>query len=96
LDAVIMATGYAPVIYDYLDEPVPETETPVPWPVRDQSHYTPSGIEGVGYPSDSGREVKGLPGLYLVGIFYQGKGAMYNFRMEAEIAVAQIQQQPGR
>ncbi|MEM6528574.1 MAG: NAD(P)/FAD-dependent oxidoreductase [Chloroflexota bacterium] len=90
LDAVIMATGYSPVIYDYLEEPVPEKEAPVPWPVRDQSTYTPSGAEGGGYPSDSGREVKGLPGLYLVGIFYQGKGAMYNFRMESEIAVAQI------
>lgn len=91
IDAVILATGYAPVLYQYLDEPVPETETPVPWPVRDQSNYTPTLAEGAGYPSDSGREVKGLPGLYLVGVFYQGKGAMYNFKMESQIAVRQVQ-----
>ncbi len=91
IDAVIMATGYAPVLYQYLDEPVSEVESPVPWPVRDQSSYVPHGREGEGYPSDSGREVKGLPGLYLVGIFYQGKGAMYNFVLEADTAVQQIQ-----
>jgi hypothetical protein len=88
VNAVIMATGYNPVLYQYLDEPVTEVESPVPWPVRDQSNYVPGGR----YPSDSGREVKGLPGLYLVGIFYQGKGAMYNFVMEANIAVQQIQE----
>ena len=92
LDTVILATGYAPVLYKYLDEPVEDVEEPVPWPVRDQSNYTPRLTEGKGYPSDSGREVKGLPGLYLVGIFYQGKGALYNINMEAEIAVEQIQE----
>ncbi len=91
LDAVILATGYKPVLYDYLDEPVPEVESPVPWPVREQAGYVPRGTEEDGYLSDSGREVKGLPGLYLVGIFYQGKGAMYNFNLEADIAVEQIQ-----
>lgn len=96
VDAVIMATGYNPVLYQYLDEPVSEVESPVPWPVRDQSNYVLDGREGEGYPSDSGREVKGLPGLYLVGIFYQGKGAMYNFVMEADIAVRQIQERLSR
>jgi hypothetical protein len=38
------------------------------------------------------REVIGCPGLYLVGVFYQGKGAMYNFNTEAQAAVEEIQQ----
>jgi len=92
LDTVILATGYAPVLYKHLEEEVQDVEHPVPWPVRDQSSYTPRLTEGAGYPSDSGREVAGLPGLYLVGIFYQGKGALYNINMEAEIAVDQIQE----
>lgn len=91
VDVVIWATGYRPVLYQYLDEPTPQRDTDG-WPMRDQSTYTPHLRDGVGYRADSGREVVGLPGLYLVGQFYQGKGAMYNFRGEAQIAVEQIQQ----
>ena len=38
------------------------------------------------------REVEGYPGLYLVGTFYQGKGAMYNINVEAQAAVEEIKQ----
>ena len=38
------------------------------------------------------RQVKGYPGLYLVGVFYQGKGAMFNFNTEAEQAVEEIKE----
>lgn len=48
------------------------------WPLRDLTAHP------------NGREVKGYPGLYLVGVFYKGKGAMYNFNVEAAIAVQQI------
>lgn len=94
VDVIIWATGYKPVLYQYLDEPVPERDY-WGWPLRDQSTYVPHGRDGDGYPSDSGREVLGLPGLYLVGVFYQGKGAMYNFCVESDIAVNQIRQQLG-
>jgi hypothetical protein len=40
----------------------------------------------------NGREILGNPGLYLVGTFYKGKGAMYNFNVEAKIAAEQIKQ----
>jgi hypothetical protein len=77
LDAVILGTGYRPVLYRYFAY---EGETDAyGWPLRDFSQHP------------NGREVKGYPGLYLVGVFYQGKGAMYNFNIEAAIAVAQIQ-----
>jgi hypothetical protein len=78
LDAVILGTGYRPVLYGYFDY---QGETDYHgWPLRDLSTHP------------NGREVLGYPGLYLVGVFYQGKGAMYNFNIEAEIAVRQIQQ----
>lgn len=91
IDVVIMATGYHPVLDSYLDTPPLERDK-WGWPLRDQSNYTPDGRAGEGYPSDSGREVLGLPGLYLVGVFYQGRGAMYNFTVEGQIAVEQIQE----
>jgi len=76
LDVVVLATGYQPVLYQYLDV---EFETdPQGWPLRDLSEHP------------NGRGMSGYPGLYLVGVFYKGKGAMYNFNVEAEIAVEQI------
>jgi cation diffusion facilitator CzcD-associated flavoprotein CzcO len=77
LDAIILATGYRPVLYHYFDYNG-ETD-PYGFPVRDLSQHP------------NGREVVGYPGLYLVGVFYQGKGALYNFNVEADIAVQQIQ-----
>ncbi|RMG81079.1 MAG: NAD(P)/FAD-dependent oxidoreductase [Chloroflexi bacterium] len=76
LDAVIAATGYQPVLHTYLDIEYECDEEG--WPLRDLEAHP------------NGREVKGYPGLYLVGVFYKGKGAMYNFNVEAAIAVEQI------
>ena len=38
----------------------------------------------------TGRQVLGHEGLYLVGVFYKGRGAFYNMMLEAEIAAQQI------
>lgn len=77
IDTLILATGYRPVLYRYFDYAGPVDG--YGWPLRDlQAH-------------PNGREVLGHPGLYLVGVFYQGKGAMYNFNVEAAIAVEQLQ-----
>lgn len=76
VDTVIMATGYRPVLYQYFD--YHGERDGYDWPVRELSAHP------------NGREVQGYPGLYLVGVFYQGRGAMYNFSVEAEIAAEQI------
>lgn len=39
-----------------------------------------------------GYEAKGYPGLFVMGVFYQGKGALYNFNVEARNAVEQIKE----
>jgi cation diffusion facilitator CzcD-associated flavoprotein CzcO len=78
VDTVILATGYRPVLYQYFD--FNGERDNYDWPVRDFSQHP------------NGREVKGFPGLYLVGVFYQGRGAMYNFSVEAEIAAEQIEE----
>jgi hypothetical protein len=94
-DTVVMATGYLPVLHQYLDIEMQysqEAWKPASacdwmtgengqrgWPLRDTSQHP------------NGRQVAGHPGLYLVGVFYKGKGAMYNFNVEAEIATEQIQ-----
>jgi hypothetical protein len=95
IDAVICATGYQPVLYNYLDEPV-EVSDYFDWPVRDEENYTKRDWLPADYFSNTAREVKGLPGLYLVGVFYQGKGAMYNFRVEGQIAVEEIEKRLAR
>jgi cation diffusion facilitator CzcD-associated flavoprotein CzcO len=83
VDAVILATGYQPVLFNYLDfggEDVPTNRDG--WPLR--VHESPDDV------TSGRRQVLGQPGLYLVGTFYQGKGAMYNFNTEAAAAVAEI------
>jgi indole-3-pyruvate monooxygenase len=90
LDAVIMATGYKPVLYQYLDESVTVSDY-FNWPVMDEENYTKRDWLPHDYRSNRAREVKGLPGLFIVGIYYQGKGAMYNFRVEAQIGVEEIE-----
>lgn len=79
VDAVIMGTGYLPVLDEYLDIPITERDSQQ-WPAR---------LDDL----DEGgkRQVKGWPGLYLVGVFYKGKGAMYNFNTEAAQAVREIE-----
>ncbi|PJF22315.1 MAG: hypothetical protein CUN56_06605 [Phototrophicales bacterium] len=79
VDAVIMGTGYLPAL-DYLDIDY-ETDNQG-WPLR---------VDGDPDRQDTGkRQVLGYPGLYLVGVFYTGKGAMYNFNVEAKQAVEEI------
>ncbi|NLX10954.1 MAG: NAD(P)/FAD-dependent oxidoreductase [Chloroflexi bacterium] len=82
VDAVIVATGYRPALFRYLDLGPVETNKDG-WPLRVD--------EPPGDVSAGRRQVKGFPGLYLVGVFYQGKGAMYNFNTEAAAAVEEIQ-----
>ncbi len=94
LDLVIMATGFLPVLHQYLDIDMqystemfyPETSCDWDigpngirgWPLRDVSEHP------------NGRGVLGHEGLYLVGVFYKGRGAFYNMRAEAAIAAEQI------
>jgi cation diffusion facilitator CzcD-associated flavoprotein CzcO len=93
-DTVILATGYQPVLHQYLDVALQySAEAWKPqsacdwetgengqrgWPLRDTSQHP------------NGRQIAGHPGLYLVGTFYKGRGAMYNFNIEAAIAAQQI------
>jgi len=93
-DVVIMATGYVPVLHQYLDIDMQYSDEPF----RPQSPCDwQNGQNGVrGFPlrdtsqHPNGRQILGHPGLYLVGTFYKGKGAMYNFNVEAKIAAEQI------
>jgi putative flavoprotein involved in K+ transport len=77
---VIMATGYKPVLWRYLEIDVPTDNDG--WPLRIDEPFD-RVMEGK-------RQVVGYPGLYLVGVFYQGKGAMYNFNTESADAVQEI------
>jgi hypothetical protein len=79
VDAVIMVTGYKPVLFNYLDL---DAETDSQGWLRRLDDLDEGGM----------RQVAGYPGLYLVGVFYKGKGAMYNFNTEGEQAVKEIQQ----
>lgn len=80
VDVVIMATGYQPALFSYLDLDVECNRDG--WPLRVD--------ERPGDVSSGRREVEGYPGLYLVGTFYQGKGALYNINVEARQAVEEI------
>jgi len=82
IDVLILATGYRPTLYKFLDCAGSAEIGRHGWPMRK------SGDEDL----NPDREVKGCPGLYLVGTFYQGKGALYNFNVEAEWAVEQIRE----
>lgn len=93
-DRVIMATGFQPVLTQYLD--VELQYNPEPWQPQSicEWHIGPNGQRGwplrdtTDHPN--GRQILGHPGLYLVGTFYKGKGAMFNFNLEADIAADQI------
>ncbi len=94
LDMIIMATGFFPVLHKYMDvELQVNREMVYPssgcdwdigpngkrgWPMRDLSQHP------------NGRQVLGHEGLYLVGVFYKGRGAMFNMPIEAQIAAEQI------
>lgn len=83
VEMVILATGYQPALFTYLDLGDVETNRDG-WPLR------------VDEPPDDvtagKREVRDFPGLYLVGTYYLGKGALYNVNIEAAAAVAEIQE----
>lgn len=86
LDTLILATGFRPAL-DYLDleyevdgEGLPLREA------RDYPVYE-------GYLPHTGYQLRGQPGLYVTGIFYKGRGAMYNFVVEARIIAQQIAEQ---
>lgn len=100
LDSVILATGYRPVLHEYLD---------IEMQFSDASYYPESGCDweigpnGLrGWPlrdvseRPNGRQVAGHPGLYLVGVFYKGRGAFYNMGIEAAIAAEEIKTQLSR
>jgi cation diffusion facilitator CzcD-associated flavoprotein CzcO len=83
IDALILATGFRPAL-DYLDIDYDTDEQGLPCRVEvDYSIYK-------GYMPHTGYEVEGHPGLYVIGVFYQGRGAMYNFNVEADIITQQI------
>ncbi len=100
LDAVIMATGFLPVLHQYLDIDMQFSREMIypaagcdwdigpngvrGWPLRDVSRH-PNGRQALGYE-----------GLYLVGVFYKGRGAFYNMTVEAAIAAEQITEQLAR
>ena len=100
VDVVIMATGFLPVLHQYLDIDIKASnekfypEAGCDWDIG------PNGIRG--WPlrdvsqHPNGRQVLGHPGLYLVGVFYKGRGAFYNMTVEARIAAEQIQAQLAR
>ncbi len=98
-DLVVMATGFRPVLHQYLSPPdVVFDFNPNPAPPWSSCRPSipPNGIRGWplraadDHPSHDGRGIPGYPGLYVVGTFYKGKGAMYNFNVEAHIAAQQI------
>jgi len=83
VDVVILATGYQPALFSFLDlGEVPTNRDG--WPLRVDE--PPDDV------SAGAREVLGWPGLYLVGTYYLGKGALYNCNVEAAAAVTEIQQ----
>lgn len=101
IDALVIATGYRPT-FGYLNN-VRLTPDEQGWPARfnsldypiDYANLTYRATYDVGLAIDSHfqptlREIEGYMGLFQVGLYYKGKGAMYNFNVEAEIAAMQI------
>lgn len=85
VDAVILATGYRPALA-YLDI-VYQTDE-IGLPLRQPVDYPVYR----GYLPHTGYEAQGYPGLYIAGVFYQGRGAMHNFNVEGAIIADQIAQ----
>lgn len=94
VDTVVMATGYAPVLHEYLHMPMAYSDTFFEPGTLCQYEVGPNGQRGFPLLDRSqhpnGRQVLGYPGLYIVGVWYKGKGAMHNFNVEAAIAADQI------
>lgn len=93
-DMVIMATGYQPVLHEYLEIPMQYDESfwtppgPCEWEIGPNGQRGFPLLDRTQHPN--GRQVVGHPGLYVVGVYYKGKGAMYNINLEARIAAEQI------
>jgi cation diffusion facilitator CzcD-associated flavoprotein CzcO len=85
IDTLILATGFRPAL-DVLDIDFETDDSGLP--VREEVDFPVYE----GYLPHTGYEAKDHPGLYIAGVFYKGRGAMYNFNVEAEITVQQIQQ----
>lgn len=96
LDAVIMATGYFPVLHKYLAIEMRYSKAMYYPQAGCEWDIGPNGIRGWPLRDTSahpnGRQVLGHPGLYLVGVFYKGRGAFYNMTVEARIAAEQIRE----
>ena len=94
LDTVIMATGYFPVLHQYLDIEMQYSREPYYPPSGCDWDIGPNGVRGWPLRDTSqhpnGRQIVGHPGLFLVGVFYKGRGAFYNMGVEATIAAEQI------
>lgn len=97
-DTVIMATSYAPVLHEYLEVPMQfstvffEPGTPCAWEIGPNGQRDFPLLDRSVVPN--GRQVVGQPGLYVVGVWYKGRGAMYNFNVEARIMAQQVKEQP--
>ena len=93
-DMVIMATGYEPVLHQYLDVPMQFSQSAWQAPAPCDWEIGPNGQRGFPLLDRSqhpnGRQVLGQAGLYIVGVYYKGKGALYNMPLEARIASQQI------
>lgn len=108
VDAIVLSTGYRPCL-SCLDESIRIVPDSQGWPGRYNSRDYQIDYAKLEYRGsyDSGaeidaqfkprlREVDGHPGLFQVGLYYKGKGTMYNINVEAEIAAAQIAQYLGQ
>ena len=86
LDTLILATGFRPAL-GFLDFYFGVDEQGLPLrEARDFPVYE-------GYLPHTGYQLRGQPGLYVTGIFYKGRGAFYNFLVEARIIAQQIEEQ---
>lgn len=102
VDAIILATGYRPAL-NFLDGITYEADDQG-WPLRDNSQpytYTKTYTYDVGPETDARlalmqREIRGYHGLFVQGLFYKGKGTMYNINIEAEIIAEQIRQRQAK
>ena len=100
LDVVIMATGFLPVLHHYLDIDMQYSRDTYYPEIGCDWDIGPNGIRG--WPlrdvstHPNGRQVLGHDGLYLVGVFYKGRGAFYNMTVEARIAAEQISKYLGQ
>jgi thioredoxin reductase len=98
VDLVILATGYRPAL-DFLDG-IPYEADDQGWPLRENSQpytYSRAYTYDVGAQTDArlallAREIRGFPGLFVQGLFYKGKGTLYNINVEAAVISEQIAQ----